>query len=230
MNAQRWGMTQADCVRSELLCNRWRNANPHFEEWFQTRQGQRSSEKHFLNNFENPNLRACNHSFDLMRWRLHLRTCWNYNALVKDIKNAEDRSLDLLLHHCSPFFCCKSLCTRCIIWFSPAISKGSFLTSPAVLPEALAFWTGSEALIATDVIVLYVILPLLQIWRAKSGGFQTPSTRQCKFCGQLILFVLLINGRWQVQNLDNTLHQCVKDAFGTPTRLGSGAAWSSVVK
>ena len=24
--------------------------------------------------------------------------------------------------------------------------------------------------------------------------------------------------------LDNTLHQCVKDAFGTPTWLGSGAA------
>ena len=168
-----------------------------------------------------------------MTWRLRLLTCWNYNALVKnpvkDIKNAEDRSLDLLLHHCSPFFLLQILVRPMYHMVSPAISKGSFLISPAVLPEALAFWTGSEALIATDVIVLYVILPLLQIWRAKSGGFQTPS-RQCKFCGQLILFILLINGRWQVQNLDNTLHQCVKDAFGTPTRLGSGAAWSSVVK
>jgi hypothetical protein len=59
---------------------------------------------------------------------------------------------------------------------------------------------------------------------AKSGGFHTAFTRKCKFCGLLILLVLLANARWQVQNMDNTLHQCAKDRYGTPARLTGIAA------
>jgi hypothetical protein len=42
------------------------------------------------------------------------------------------------------------------------------------------------------------------------------SLRQCKFCGYLITFVRLAHGRWQAQNLDNTLHKCANDKNGTP--------------
>ena len=53
--------------------------------------------------------------------------------------------------------------------------------------------------------------PLLQNF-AKSGGIGTAFTKQCKFCGDLITLILLISGRWQAQNLDNTLHRCAMDA------------------
>ena len=59
---------------------------------------------------------------------------------------------------------------------------------------------------------------------ADSGGFVTAFTRECKFCGLLIVLVLLTNARWQVQNMDNTLHQCAKDRYGTPARTGAGAS------
>nr|AFK24951.1 hypothetical protein Josef01_19c08_08 [uncultured archaeon] len=56
----------------------------------------------------------------------------------------------------------------------------------------------------------------------KIGGFQTAFTRQCKFCGELITLVLLTNGHWQAQNLDNSLHQCAMGAGNKHTRLGLG--------
>ena len=89
--------------------------------------------------------------------------------------------------------------------------------------------SSSEALIAARAIIKYVNYrgyedhPLYRIG-VELGGFQTTFTRECKFCGLQILLDLLINGRWQVQNLDNTLHQCVRDRYGTPMRLGAGAA------
>lgn len=90
---------------------------------------------------------------------------------------------------------------------------------------------SSEALIATSVIVMYVKCrryeghpdqTLVHNRCGKSGGIGTAFTRQCKFCGDLITLVLLTNGRWQAQNLDNTLHQCAIGADSKHT-LDSGA-------